>query len=274
MVQPWPLTYKGHLGSRDFIPFETSCMTFYLTSMDIISLSRTVLAIFDYLLKSSLWKCFLKAMILGAETMSAGWSSQLLTIRQSLLFDTRKYSTFWRSILMRLHSSVDLTGNVNMIEKFVLGGTGTGDLQILSPTRWPLSHQFTQNVEQWLNKIQYHFKILNFGMPCLWMLDLVHHWTYFVNESGSWCRPIIPRDSKIVFHYKFQSYLCLCISYSVCLENTLSKFNVTCTHAQLLQSFVFPVCMLRRMWLNDQYSITSYCNIHSGVASPGLLSTK
>ena len=37
----------------------------------------------------------------------------------------RKDSTFWRSILMRLYSPVDLTGNVNMIEKLVLGGTGT-----------------------------------------------------------------------------------------------------------------------------------------------------
>ena len=27
---------------------------------------------------------------------------------------------------MRLYSPVDLTGNVNMIEKLVLGGTGTG----------------------------------------------------------------------------------------------------------------------------------------------------
>ena len=37
---------------------------------------------------------------------------------------------------MRLYSQVDLTGkNVNMIEKFVLGGTGTGDLLILGPTR-------------------------------------------------------------------------------------------------------------------------------------------
>ena len=37
---------------------------------------------------------------------------------------------------MRLYSPVDLTGNVNMIEKLVLmGGTGTGDLPILSPTR-------------------------------------------------------------------------------------------------------------------------------------------
>ena len=29
---------------------------------------------------------------------------------------------------MRLYSPGDLTGNVNMIEKLVLGGTGTGDL--------------------------------------------------------------------------------------------------------------------------------------------------
>ena len=36
---------------------------------------------------------------------------------------------------MRLYSPVDLTGNVNMIEKLVLVGTGTGDLPILSPTR-------------------------------------------------------------------------------------------------------------------------------------------
>ena len=33
---------------------------------------------------------------------------------------------------MRLYSPVDLTGNLIMIEKLVLGGTGTGDLPILS----------------------------------------------------------------------------------------------------------------------------------------------
>ena len=33
---------------------------------------------------------------------------------------------------MQLYSPVDLTGNVNMIEKLVLGGTGTGDLPILA----------------------------------------------------------------------------------------------------------------------------------------------
>ena len=36
---------------------------------------------------------------------------------------------------MRLYSSVDLAGNVNRIEKLVLGRTGTGDLPILSPMR-------------------------------------------------------------------------------------------------------------------------------------------
>ena len=35
---------------------------------------------------------------------------------------------------MRLYSPVDLSGNVNMIEKLVLKGTGIGDLPILSPT--------------------------------------------------------------------------------------------------------------------------------------------
>ena len=47
-VWPCPLTPKDHLGSKFFIPFESSCMTSYLTSMDIISLSRTVLVIFDF----------------------------------------------------------------------------------------------------------------------------------------------------------------------------------------------------------------------------------
>ena len=44
-VWPWPLTPKGHLGSKIFIPFESPYMTSYLTSMNTISLSRTVLEI-------------------------------------------------------------------------------------------------------------------------------------------------------------------------------------------------------------------------------------
>ena len=47
-VWPWPLTPKGHLGSKCFIPFESPYMTSYLTSMDNISLSRTVFEIFDF----------------------------------------------------------------------------------------------------------------------------------------------------------------------------------------------------------------------------------
>ena len=44
-VRPWTLTPKSHLGSKNFIPFESPYMTSYLTSMDIISLSLTVLEI-------------------------------------------------------------------------------------------------------------------------------------------------------------------------------------------------------------------------------------
>ena len=44
-VWPWPLTPKGHLGSKKFILFESPYMTSYLTSMNTISLSRTVLEI-------------------------------------------------------------------------------------------------------------------------------------------------------------------------------------------------------------------------------------
>ena len=44
-VWPWPLNPKGHLRSKNYIPFESPYMTSYLTSMDTISLSRTVLEI-------------------------------------------------------------------------------------------------------------------------------------------------------------------------------------------------------------------------------------
>ena len=47
-VWPWPLTPKGHLGSKILIPSESPYMISYLTSMDTISLSRTVFEIFDF----------------------------------------------------------------------------------------------------------------------------------------------------------------------------------------------------------------------------------
>ena len=45
---PWPLTSEGHLMSKFCIPFESPYMTFYLTSKDTFSLSRTVFEIFDF----------------------------------------------------------------------------------------------------------------------------------------------------------------------------------------------------------------------------------
>ena len=47
-VWPWPLTPRGHLGSKNCISLERPYMTSYLTSMDTISLSRNVFEIFDF----------------------------------------------------------------------------------------------------------------------------------------------------------------------------------------------------------------------------------
>ena len=47
-VWPWPLTFRSHLGSKIFSPFESPYMTSYLTSIDTFSLSRTVYEIFDF----------------------------------------------------------------------------------------------------------------------------------------------------------------------------------------------------------------------------------
>ena len=47
-IWPWPLTFRGHQRSKIFSPFESPYMTFYLTSIDTFSLSRTVFEIFDF----------------------------------------------------------------------------------------------------------------------------------------------------------------------------------------------------------------------------------
>ena len=47
-VWPWPLTPKGHLGSKTFISIESPYMTSYLTSMNNISPSSTVFEIFNF----------------------------------------------------------------------------------------------------------------------------------------------------------------------------------------------------------------------------------
>ena len=46
-VWPWPLTFRGHLRSKIFSPFENPYMTSYLTSIDTFFLSRTFFEIFD-----------------------------------------------------------------------------------------------------------------------------------------------------------------------------------------------------------------------------------
>ena len=46
-VRPWPLTFRGHLRSNIFSPFESPYKTSYSTPIDTFSLSRTVFEIFD-----------------------------------------------------------------------------------------------------------------------------------------------------------------------------------------------------------------------------------
>ena len=53
--------------------------------------------------------------------------SRVLTVKSKVK------SSIWYPAIIRLFEG--LTGNVNMIEKLVLGGTETGELPILSPTR-------------------------------------------------------------------------------------------------------------------------------------------
>ena len=47
-VWPWPLTFRGHLRSNIFSPFESPYMNSYLFPIDTFSLSRTVFEIFDF----------------------------------------------------------------------------------------------------------------------------------------------------------------------------------------------------------------------------------
>ena len=64
---------------------------------------------------------------------------------KSIIWYPASIRLFERSILMRLHSPVDLTGNVNMIEKLVLGGTwnrGPPDPQPDAITSAPSSQNY------------------------------------------------------------------------------------------------------------------------------------
>ena len=47
-VWPWPSTFKGHLKSKIFSPFESPYMTSYITFIVTFSLSHTVFEIFDF----------------------------------------------------------------------------------------------------------------------------------------------------------------------------------------------------------------------------------
>ena len=100
-VWPWPLTLRGHLGSKIILPFESPYMTSYLTSMDNIALSRTVLEIFDFKVsRVSPWSLTPEGHL---------WSKFFYTIRKPIydfLFDFYGHhlSISYRSRDIRLQS--------------------------------------------------------------------------------------------------------------------------------------------------------------------------
>ena len=82
---------------------------------------------------------------------------------------------------MRLYSPVDLTGNVNMIEKLVLGRTGTGDLP---------GHNIDYNLENdlYLKLHYYLLYILLYGYK-LHILSMLIYFKYIwwpFNYLTSW----------------------------------------------------------------------------------------
>ena len=73
---------------------------------------------------------------------------------------------------MRLYSPVDSTGNVtnvNMVEKLVLSGTGTGDLRFSAR---PLCHQVTLNPP--MNEVpltRFRKKFIGVRVDCGWFVS-------------------------------------------------------------------------------------------------------
>ena len=93
---------------------------------------------------------------------------------------------------MWLYSPDDLTGNVNMIEKLVLGGTGTGDLPILSLMRHQVTildtlspqHMILVTCEHVI-KINYSFKFLVYLLSMKFACVIWSPcWTIHLNDSG------------------------------------------------------------------------------------------
>ena len=69
------------------------------------------------------------------------------------VFDTPQVVNCLRSNLMRLYFPVDLTGNLIMIEKLVLGGIWTGDLPIFNPDALTSAPSRQFQVVHWLDRV-------------------------------------------------------------------------------------------------------------------------
>ena len=103
----WP----GHLGSTNFLPFERPYMTSYLTSMDTISLSRTVFEKFDFKISRVWpWPLTLKSH-LGSSVICHLESSGVRKAIYDFLFDFYGHhlSISYRFRYIRLQSFKGLT---------------------------------------------------------------------------------------------------------------------------------------------------------------------
>ena len=89
---PWNRPLKGHVRSKKISPFESPCMTSYLTSINTFSLSRTVPQIFDF-------------KVLGFD------------------LDFRPLKVTWRQIFFRYSESPYMTSYLTSIETFSLSRT-------------------------------------------------------------------------------------------------------------------------------------------------------
>ena len=72
---PWPLTFRGHLRSKIFPPFESPYTTSYLTSFDMFSLFRTILGIFDFSLSRTVFEK-IRVKVLRAAHNGGFWPFQ------------------------------------------------------------------------------------------------------------------------------------------------------------------------------------------------------
>ena len=170
MVWPWPLTFTGHLGSKIFSLFESPYTTSYLTSItsiDILSLSRTVFEIFDFKgFRVWPWPLTFTGH-LGSKIFSLFESSYMISYQTSIdifslsrtvfeIFDFKGFRVWpWPltftghlgSKIFSLFESPCMTSYLTSIDTFALSRTvfEIFDFEVFRVRPWPLEVTWGQN---------------------------------------------------------------------------------------------------------------------------------